>query len=209
MCLERYFDLQIVPRRSFFKILSKLSTFEAEKERLLELASAQGLVSFLCVPPRFRRVFLNFKVNRWCAWTNFTCYKNIIIPVSVYLICLPLCSFAWICHAKRCKMSANERYKRVFLSRFWRFDEVCDLQDDYLNYCVRPKRTIAETLRDFGCTARSIPPERLFDLLPTIRARAFSIASCPKTHGTVQLLVAKVNRFTGINASAFLCCELF
>ncbi|CCU83307.1 NADPH-dependent diflavin oxidoreductase 1 [Caenorhabditis elegans] len=105
-CLQRYFDLQQVPKRSFFEMLGYYSTNPPEKERLQELASPEGL-------------------------------------------------------------------------------------DDYLDYANRSRRTTAEALRDFVATSKNLKPDYLFEILTTIRPRAFSIASAPSPFH-LELLVAKV-----------------
>lgn len=107
-CFRKLFDLQMIPKKSFFEVLGSISQDEMEREKLLELASPQGL-------------------------------------------------------------------------------------DDFLDYCVRCRRSVAETLRDFPITARSISPPRLFDLFCQIRPRAFSIASSRQAQpDVIQILVAKV-----------------
>ncbi|KAJ1736562.1 NADPH-dependent diflavin oxidoreductase 1 [Coemansia sp. Benny D160-2] len=61
-------------------------------------------------------------------------------------------------------------------------------QDDLLTYCMRPRRTFTETLRDFRHTA-PLPLEYAFDLVPPIAERSFSISSA---RGPVDLTVAVV-----------------
>ncbi|GAA5889505.1 hypothetical protein JCM5296_005969 [Sporobolomyces johnsonii] len=64
-------------------------------------------------------------------------------------------------------------------------------QDDLTDYTLRPRRTINEVMYEFR--SASVPPEYVFDLLPPIRARGFSISSSPASHnGKVDLLVAIV-----------------
>ena len=94
-CVRRYWDIQAIPRRSFFELLARFSTDELEREKLLEFVSAEG-------------------------------------------------------------------------------------QQELYNYCNRPRRTLLEVLYDFHKSAAQVPVEYMFDLIPAIKPRAFSIASSSK-----------------------------
>ena len=50
-------------------------------------------------------------------------------------------------------------------------------------YCTRPRRTYFEVLSDFNSV--KCPPQYLFDLIPSLRPRSYSIASSPKAMTTV------------------------
>ena len=66
-------------------------------------------------------------------------------------------------------------------------------QQELYDYCNRPKRSIMEVLADFTHTKESIPFEYLFDLIPPIKPRPYSIASSSlAVPGRAQLLVAVV-----------------
>ncbi|XP_014437549.1 NADPH-dependent diflavin oxidoreductase 1 isoform X6 [Tupaia chinensis] len=66
-------------------------------------------------------------------------------------------------------------------------------QEERLQYCTRPRRTILEVLCDFPHTASAIPLDYLLDLIPPIRPRTFSIASSLLAHPSrLQILVAVV-----------------
>ncbi|KAI9501085.1 hypothetical protein BX070DRAFT_195190 [Coemansia spiralis] len=65
-------------------------------------------------------------------------------------------------------------------------------QDDLHAYCMRPRRTIVETLSNFPHSR--IPLAYMFDILPAIAERSFSISSaCAATPATVDLTVAIVH----------------
>uniref|UniRef100_UPI00398F8C29 NADPH-dependent diflavin oxidoreductase 1-like isoform X4 n=1 Tax=Pristiophorus japonicus TaxID=55135 RepID=UPI00398F8C29 len=106
--VERYLDINSVPRRSFFDLLSYFSPDEMEQEKLKEFSSAEG-------------------------------------------------------------------------------------QEELYSYCNRLRRTTLEILFDFPLTTAAIPPDYLFDLIPEIRPRAFSIASSQLAHSSqIQILMAVV-----------------
>ena len=106
--VTHYFDIQSIPKRYFFELLSHFTTDELEKEKFIEFNTAEG-------------------------------------------------------------------------------------QQDLYDYCNRPRRHILEVLYDFRHTTPNIPFEYLWDLIPQIKPRSFSIASSQSYHGSVlELLVAVV-----------------
>ncbi|KAF2348482.1 NADPH-dependent diflavin oxidoreductase 1 [Trinorchestia longiramus] len=100
-------------------------------------------------------------------------------------------------------MSVPKRYFFELLSffttdelekeKFLEFSSAAGQQDMY-DYCNRPKRSIVEVLADFRHTNKNIPFEYLFDVVPRLKPRAYSIASSsamlPKK---AQVLIAVVN----------------
>ncbi|KAK6756502.1 hypothetical protein RB195_014736 [Necator americanus] len=54
-CFKRLFDLQVIPRKSFFQMLASISTCVSEKEKLLEFVSPHALDDFLDYTTRCRR----------------------------------------------------------------------------------------------------------------------------------------------------------
>lgn len=107
-CVQKYFDIQAVPKRYFFELLAYFTKDETEREKFMEFTTAEG-------------------------------------------------------------------------------------QQALYDYCSRPKRTIMEALADFPHTNRNIPLDYLFDLIPPIKPRPYSIASSSIAMPTrTQLLVAVV-----------------
>ncbi|VDL83095.1 unnamed protein product [Nippostrongylus brasiliensis] len=54
-CFQRLFDLQVIPRRSFFQSLAYISNNPDEKEKLFEFASPEGLDQYIDYTIRCRR----------------------------------------------------------------------------------------------------------------------------------------------------------
>ncbi|WKY11042.1 hypothetical protein Q1695_002968 [Nippostrongylus brasiliensis] len=54
-CFQRLFDLQVIPRRSFFQSLAYISNDPDEKEKLFEFASPEGLDQYIDYTVRCRR----------------------------------------------------------------------------------------------------------------------------------------------------------
>ncbi|KAJ2719680.1 NADPH-dependent diflavin oxidoreductase 1 [Coemansia sp. Benny D115] len=63
-------------------------------------------------------------------------------------------------------------------------------QDDLQTYCMRPRRTLLESLADFPNSQKSIPLAYALDVFPAIAERSFSISSA---QGIVDLTVAIVH----------------
>ncbi|XP_013141954.1 PREDICTED: NADPH-dependent diflavin oxidoreductase 1 [Papilio polytes] len=66
-------------------------------------------------------------------------------------------------------------------------------QEEWLNYCRRPRRTILEVLHDFHKSTSKLTIDILFELFSTIKPRSFSIASSALLNGGYfDILVAVV-----------------
>lgn len=106
--VQHYLDINSVPRRSFFELLSYFADNELEKEKLMEFCTAEG-------------------------------------------------------------------------------------QEELYSYCNRVRRSILEVLQDFPLTSANIPFEYLFDLIPVLQPRSFSIASSQKMFpNEIHVLMAVV-----------------
>ncbi|XP_062612772.1 NADPH-dependent diflavin oxidoreductase 1-like isoform X2 [Saccostrea cucullata] len=66
-------------------------------------------------------------------------------------------------------------------------------QEELYSYCNRVKRSILEVLQDFPHTSSCLPFEYLFDIIPALQPRAFSIASSQAVFpNEIQILMAVV-----------------
>lgn len=95
--------------------------------------------------------------------------------------------------------------KRSFFEYLWPFSDnelernklkefaSTEGQEEMYEYCVQPKRNILEVLLDFPQTVKNIKFEYIFDLIPPIKPRSFSIASSLSAHPhEIHLLVGVV-----------------
>ena len=58
-----------------------------------------------------------------------------------------------------------------------------EAQTELNAYCTRPRRTFYEVLADFSSV--KCPPQYIFDLIPPIRHRSYSISSSPKVRKNI------------------------
>ncbi len=155
--------------------------------------SAQNVEQFLSLLKldRNQNFILTKGEHNWMSGDSY--YNNLPNPCSVLTL---------VTHY----LDIQSIPKRSFFELFWRFSQN-DLekqklqefasttsQEDLYEYCNRPKRNILEVLSDFPNTTPHIKFEYLFDLIPAINPRPFSIASSLNANpNELHLLVAVVN----------------
>jgi len=102
---------------------------------------------------------------------------------------------------------ANDENEREKLMQFGSLEGTED-RYDYIN---RPRRNILEVMKDFHLTtARITQINVLFDLIPFIRPRAFSVASSPSVHrNEVHVLVAVVKYKTRLHQRRTGLCSTY
>lgn len=71
-------------------------------------------------------------------------------------------------------------------------------QDDLIEYCLKPRRTLFEVLQDF--TSLDIPLNYLLDIVSDIKYRSFSIASAFEAHQNIVGLCVAVVKYKNIMA---------
>lgn len=112
--------------------------------------------------------------------------------------------------------------KRSFFELFWHFGEdtlekerlrefsTTTGQEDLVDYVIRPRRTVLEVFADFPHTTANVPLAYLFDLIPPIRPRSFSIANSLLCHpGQIHILAAIVNFRTKLKKPRRGLCTTF
>lgn len=81
-------------------------------------------------------------------------------------------------------------------------------QEEMYEYCVQPKRSILEVLADFPETVCNIKFQYLFDIIPPIKPRSFSIASSVRCHpNEVHLIVGVVKYQTRLKKTRIGLCS--
>ncbi|KAG1654611.1 NADPH-dependent diflavin oxidoreductase 1 [Nymphon striatum] len=144
----------------------------------------------------FLEIFPNFNFNR-----NFVLKQkdpNISVPHQfTHPMSLEECIFKYMdiqAVPRRYFFEILKHFTESELERE-KFEEfnAAEGQEELFNYCNRPHRTITEALADFPRTTPNIPISYLFDLIPFIQSRSFSIASSYDfLPNEVHLLVAVV-----------------
>lgn len=112
--------------------------------------------------------------------------------------------------------------KRSFFELFWHFGNdalekerlrefsTTTGQEDLVDYAIRPRRTVLEVFADFPHTTANVPLAYLFDLIPPIRPRSFSIANSLLCHpGQIHILAAIVNFRTKLKRPRRGLCTTF
>lgn len=81
-------------------------------------------------------------------------------------------------------------------------------QNDLYSYTNRPRRNIVEVLRDFPNATKNLTEDMLFELIPPIKPREFSIASSCSAHkDQVHVLLAVVRYKTKLVKERFGLCS--
>ncbi|XP_030062090.1 NADPH-dependent diflavin oxidoreductase 1 isoform X2 [Microcaecilia unicolor] len=119
------------------------------------------------------------------------CSVQYLVEHYLDISCVPRCSFFHLLS----HLSSDE-LEREKLQEF----SSAQGQEELYNYCTRPHRTTLEVLFEFPNTSSCIPPEYLFELIPRIRPRSFSIASSLLAHpNRIQILLAVVQYKTRLS----------
>ncbi|XP_044757184.1 NADPH-dependent diflavin oxidoreductase 1 isoform X2 [Coccinella septempunctata] len=83
-------------------------------------------------------------------------------------------------------------------------------QEEFFNYCNRPKRNIVEVLQDFPHATKNLTLDLLFEIFSPIKPREFSIASSFRWHkNEIHLLLAVVKYKTKLMKERIGLCSNF